>query len=250
VRERIRERVGDPELAEELTPRDHPIGTRRPLIDTGYLEAFAKPNVSLVNIRRSPIERVTPDGIQTQEKHIELDAIVFATGFDAITGPLLGLNLVGADGVSLKDKWAEGGAESYIALGIAGFPNLFTITGVSNPITNMIVSIEHHVEWIANCISYMGEHDFDRIEPDPVAQTNWMKHVDEKAEKTLYPRASSWYNGANIPGKVQKLLIYLGSFGVYRMKTNEVAGNAYEGFVMSRTQSASRQLEDDRAVRS
>ena len=235
LRGKIREMVGDPELAEDLTPRDYPFGTKRVCLDTGYYETFRRDDVSLVNLRRTPIVEVTPRGIRTTEREHEFDALIFATGFDAVTGPLLRMDIRGRGGVALRDKWSAG-PRSYLGLQVSGFPNMFTITGPGSPsiISNVIVSIEQHVEWIAECLRYLRDSGIDSIEPEPDAEADWVDHVQEVAAATLYPRAASWFTGANVPGKPQVFLPYLGGVPAYRQKCEEVVAARYEGFVLDR----------------
>jgi cation diffusion facilitator CzcD-associated flavoprotein CzcO len=235
IRGKIQETVEDPETAEKLTPRDHPFASKRPPIDTGYFEAYNRDNVSLVDVKGSPIEEITPKGIRTTDAEYELDAIVFATGFDAMTGPLLNLDIRGKGGMTLKEKWAEG-PRTYLGLQIAGFPNMFTITGPGSPsvLTNMPTNIEQHVEWISDCIEYMKERDLDRIEATAEAEDAWVERVNEAADRTLLPLAkSSWYLGANVPGKPRVFMPYAGGFASYAQRCDEVAENDYEGFALS-----------------
>jgi cyclohexanone monooxygenase len=232
VRAKIRETVHDPATAEMLSPRDYPIGTKRPPIDTGYFETFNRDNVSLVDIRASPIDGITTNGIRTSDAEYELDAIVFATGFDAMTGSLFKLGIRGKGGVTLKEKWADG-PHTYLGVATAGFPNLFIITGPGSPsvLSNMPVSIEQHVEWIGDCIKYLRDRDLDSIEATEEAQQAWVVHVNEVAEATLFPQADSWYMGANIPGKPRLFTPYAGGVGPYRQLCSDIASKGYEGFV-------------------
>ena len=232
VRDKIREVVKDPQTAEDLCPTSHPIGTKRICVDTGYYEAYNRANVKLVNIRRNPIERITATGVQLQDgTHHELDALVLATGFDAMTGALLRIDVRGKGGVKLADKWAAG-PRSYLGLGIEGFPNLFTITGPGSPsvLSNMLVSIEQHVDWTLDCIEHMRRNGLSRIEPDAAAEDGWVAHVNEVANQTLFPEGGSWYLGANIPGKPRVFMPYAAGVGVYREICDRVAANGYEGF--------------------
>ena len=231
VRAKIRAIVRDPATAETLTPRDHFIGTKRICLDSGYYETFNRDNVRLVDVRKDPIEAITPAGIRTASGEIALDAIVFATGFDAITGALLGIDIRGAGGLSLRDKWA-GGPRTYLGLMTAGFPNLFVITGPGSPsvLTNMITSIEQHVDWIARCIDWLRGRGVQRIEADPAAEDAWVAHVNAVADQTLFPRANSWYVGANVPGKPRVFMPYIGGLGVYRQRCDDAAARGYEGF--------------------
>lgn len=234
VRSQIAEIVHNPDTARMLMPHDHPIGTKRICVDTEYYETYNRDNVALVDVRNSPIEEITPTGLRTGAASYELDALVFATGFDAMTGSLFNLNIRGKNGQALKEKWADG-PRTYLGVMTAGFPNLFTITGPGSPsvLSNMTVSIEQHVEWIANCIQYMCEQHFTQLEPQIEAEDAWVAHVNEVANFTLYPRANSWYLGANIPGKPRIFMPYVGGVGNYRLKCQEVADKGYEGFALS-----------------
>jgi cation diffusion facilitator CzcD-associated flavoprotein CzcO len=235
VRAKIREIVKDPVTAEKLTPRTYPIGTKRPPIDTDYYETFNRDNVTLIDIRKVPIQEITPKGIRTGESEYELDAIVFATGFDAMTGALFKLGIHGKGGVALEQQWAHG-PQTYLGVATVGFPNLFIITGPGSPsvLSNMPVSIEQHVEWITDCIQYMRARNLDIIEPTEDAQQTWGAHVNELANETLFPQADSWYMGANIPGKPRVFMPYTGGVGPYRERCAEIAEKGYEGFVMTR----------------
>ena len=234
IRRKIREIVKDPEVAEKLVPVDHPFTSKRPLIDTDYFETYNRDNVTLVDIRHSPIVEITPTGIRTEDAHYELDIIVFATGFDAMTGTFNRMNIVGRDGQLLRDKWA-GGPLTYLGVATAGFPNLFMITGPGSPsvLSNMPVSIEQHVEWISDLIAHMRANDIATAEADPQAEQEWVVHVNEVAAQTMYMLADSWYLGANIPGKPRVFMPYAGGVGPYRQKCDEVAAAGYEGFVLT-----------------
>jgi cyclohexanone monooxygenase len=231
VRAKIRSTVRDPATAEALCPKDHPIGTKRICVDTGYYETYNRDNVTLVDVASDPIERVTPTGVKTRDAVYELDTLVLATGFDAMTGALQRIDIVGTGGQALRDKWAAG-PRSYLGLMIAGFPNLFTITGPGSPsvLSNMIVSIEQHVDWITDCLKYMGEHHYERIEADQAAEDQWVDHVNEVASATLFGEGGSWYLGANVPGKPRVFMPYAAGVGVYREVCDRVAANDYEGF--------------------
>jgi cation diffusion facilitator CzcD-associated flavoprotein CzcO len=235
LREKIKRVVRDPAVAEKLLPKSYPFGTKRPPIDTDYFETFNRRNVTLVDLQESPIEEITAKGILTKSGEYELDAIVFATGYDAMTGSLFKLGIVGRNGLALRDKW-EAGPQTYLGVATAGFPNLFIITGPGSPsvLSNMPVSIEQHVEWIADCIKTMRSRGVDRIEAQEEAEREWVAHVNETAHATLYPQANSWYMGANMPGKPRVFLPYCGGVSVYREKCSEVAAKGYEGFAMSR----------------
>ena len=234
-REKIRAVVRDPKIAELLSPKDYPVGTKRMCVDTGYYETFNRDNVTLVDIRRAPIEAITPDGLRTREAAYTLDSIVFATGFDAMTGALLAIDVRGRDGRALKDVWAEG-PRTYLGLAVAGFPNLFAVTGPGSPsvLSNMIVSIEQHVDWIAGCLDHMRAAGHETIEATATAQEAWVAHVNEIGHMTLYPRANSWYMGANIPGKPRVFMPYIGGVGAYRQICDDVAAKGYEGFTLAR----------------
>ena len=233
IRKKIREMVQDPETAEKLMPTDHPFGSKRPLIDTDYFETYNRENVELVDIRHSPIQEITPRGIQTDDQEFEFDMIVFATGFDAMTGTFFKMDIRGRDGLPLKEKWSEG-PKTYLGLQTAGFPNMFMITGPGSPsvLSNMPVSIEQHIDWIADLLQHMREHDIKSVEAEADAEKAWVVHVNEVAEPTMFMQANSWYLGANIPGKPRVFMPYVGGVGTYRKKCNEVADNGYEGFIL------------------
>jgi cation diffusion facilitator CzcD-associated flavoprotein CzcO len=257
VRAQIRAIVRDPEVAEALSPYDHPVGTKRLPLHTDYYETFNRDNVTLVNLRKTPIEAITPTGIRvrqvgepgsrgagesegdsgrgTQDSGLiyQLDSIVFATGFDAMTGPIFKIDIRGRGGCVLKEKWADG-PRTYLGLMSAGFPNLFLITGPGSPsvLSNVLVSIEQHVDWITDCLAYLRAHDLRGIEPTVAAEDAWVEHVNEVAHTTLYPLANSWYMGANIPGKPRIFMPYVGGVGNYRKKCDAVAANGYEGFTL------------------
>jgi cation diffusion facilitator CzcD-associated flavoprotein CzcO len=235
VRRKIREIVKDPKTARKLSPYNHPIGTKRPPIDTDYYETFNRENVMLIDIREEPIEEITPDGIRTAKRDYPVDAIVYATGFDAMTGSLFRLNVRGRGGMLLQEKWADG-PHTYLGIATVDFPGLFMITGPGSPsvLSNMPVSIEQHVEWIADCLGYMQSRGLNQIEPLRDAEEAWDAHVAETAAATLFPRADSWYMGANIPGKPRVFFPYAGGVGPYRQRCAEIAANSYEGFVLSR----------------
>jgi len=234
VREKIAEIVGDPETARLLQPTSYPIGTKRICIDTEYFATFNRPNVTLVDIKSNPIDEILPHAVRTGGKDREIDALVLATGFDAMTGSVAKIDITGRDGLTLNGKWAEG-PKTNLGLMSAGFPNLFIITGPGSPsvLSNMIVSIEQHVDWISDCIAYMRDHGFDSLEAEKDAEDKWVAHVDEVAFSTLYPQANSWYMGANIPGKPRIFMPYIGGVGPYRQICNEVAAKGYEGFAIT-----------------
>ncbi|HUB13234.1 MAG TPA: NAD(P)/FAD-dependent oxidoreductase [Acetobacteraceae bacterium] len=235
IRRKIRSIVKDPRTAAILSDIDHPYAAKRPPIDTDYFETYNRPNVSLVDVKASPIERISAAGICTAEAEYPVDIIVFATGFDAMTGPLLRLNIRGRDGIALKDVW-QAGPRNYLGLQIAGFPNLFTITGPGSPsvLCNMPVAIEQHADWITNCIDHMRRKGLERIEPRPEAVEDWVAEVNAVANRTLLPLAKhSWYLGANIPGKPRVFMPYAGGMIRYREVCQTVAAQHYQGFSLS-----------------
>jgi cation diffusion facilitator CzcD-associated flavoprotein CzcO len=240
IKARIRAIVRDPATAEDLADIDHPYAAKRPPIDTSYFETFNRPNVSLVNLRRDPIERITPRGIRTKSREHPLDIIVFATGFDALTGPLLKMDIRGRGGRSLREDW-KAGPHTYLGLQMPGFPNLFTITGPGSPsvLTNMPVAIEQHVDWITGCIAHLRANGIRTIEPAEDAVRAWGEHVEECARATLlYDAKHSWYFGANVAGKPQVFMPYAGGLARYARHCAEVAGRGYEGFVLDRGRAA------------
>jgi cyclohexanone monooxygenase len=234
VREKIAEIVKDPKTAKLLQPNDHPIGSKRICIDTDYFASFNRPNVTLVDIKSNPIKEILPHAVRTGAGDYEIDALVLATGFDAMTGSVAKIDILGRNGRTLNQKWAEG-PKTYLGVMSAGFPNLFIITGPGSPsvLSNMIVSIEQHVDWITDCIAYMRARDLDVMEANRQAEEGWVAHVNEAAHGTLYPQANSWYMGANIPGKPQIFMPYIGGVGTYREICNNVAAKGYEGFTMT-----------------
>jgi cation diffusion facilitator CzcD-associated flavoprotein CzcO len=232
VRAKIRGIVRNPAVAEILCPYDHPIGTKRPPIDTNYYETFNRDNVSLVNIKANPIREATKTGLVLENgEHHALDCIVFATGFDAVTGSLIRMNLRGRNGASLGEKWANGPL-AYLGLCTAGFPNLFMITGPGSPsiLANFPVCIEQHVDWITDCIARMRAQGLDQIEPKVDAELGWARMIAEEANKTLLPLANSWYMGANIPGKPRVFLAYPNGIHTYTELCAGIAERGYEGF--------------------
>jgi cyclohexanone monooxygenase len=235
VRARIRETVQDPAVAEVLMPRDYPIGTKRICIGSGYYETFNRPNVTLVDLRATPIREITATGLRTDAANYDLDTLILATGYDALTGALMRIDLRGRGGRSLQESWAAG-PRNYLGLMTAGFPNLFIITGPGSPsvLVNMVVGIEQHVEWIAACLRYLREHEVATIEADPAAEAEWVGHVNQEADKTLFPAANSWYLGANVPGKPRVFMPYVGGIGRYRRICDDVAAKGYEGFLLKR----------------
>ena len=232
VRSKIREVVRDPGVARLLEPRQV-IGCKRLCLDSGYYETFNRPNVALVDISQAPIEAITPTGLRTGGRDYALDCIVFATGFDAMTGALMAIDIRGRGGLALRDKWADG-PRTYLGLGTAGFPNLFLVSGPGSPsvLTNMLVSIEQHVNWIAACIEFMRAHGHARIEARPAAEDDWVAHVNSIADRTVYPLCNSWYLGANVPGKPRVFMPLLG-FPQYVEKCEAVVARGYEGFALA-----------------
>jgi hypothetical protein len=234
VRRKIRGIVNDPETADALCPTDHPIGTKRLCLDDNYFATYNQPHVSLVNLRNEPISTVTKTGIETVDRSFEFDALVMATGFDAMTGAIVAVDIKGRDGIELKDKWAEG-PETYLGLTVTDFPNFFAVTGPQSPsvLSNMAVSIEQHVEWITDCISDIRAQGFEVIEPTPTAQAGWQQHNLDCADITLFGKANSWYMGANVPGKARVFLPYVGGVGAYRQFCDEVVEQGYLGFSLA-----------------
>jgi len=231
LRGKIRTIVKDPATAEALCPRGYYYGTKRPCLDSGYFETFNRPHVRLVDLRRTPISTITTTGIDTTTESLEFDAIVFATGFDAMTGAIVAVDITGRDGLSLKEKWAEG-PRTYLGLTTVGFPNCFMITGPGSPsvLSNMMVSIEQHVDWVSDTLDHMRRAGLDTIEPTPTAEAGWVQHVNDCADITLFPQADSWYMGANVPGKPRVFLPYIGGVDRYRKACDEVVEQGYLGF--------------------
>ncbi len=234
IRERIRSIVKDPETAETLCPTDHAFGTKRPCLDTNYYETYNLPHVRLIDLRKTPITTITESGIDTSAESMEFDAIVYATGFDAMTGAIVAVDIEGRDGLTLKEKW-EHGPLTYLGLMSVGFPNLFMITGPGSPsvLSNMAVSIEQHVDWIADRLGEIQQQGFNRIEPTETAEDGWVQHVNDCADITLHPTANSWYIGANVPGKPRVFLPYIGGVDVYRGICDDVVAKGMLGFTLS-----------------
>ncbi|MGY1663332.1 flavin-containing monooxygenase [Geodermatophilus sp. SYSU D00705] len=234
VRERIRQIVRDPDVAETLCPKDFPICTKRLCVATDYYETYNRDNVHLVDLRKTPLVEITPSGIRTTEREYPLDALVLATGFDAQTGALTSIDIRGREGLSLKEKWAAG-PRSYLGITVAGFPNMFIITGPQSPsvFTNMMTAIEQHVEWIGDCIAHLRERGVPTIEPTIEAENEWVAHNEEVGNATLFPTANSWYMGSNVEGKPRVFMPYIGGLGPYRQRCDEVAAKDYEGFVLA-----------------
>lgn len=235
-RKQVHKVIDDEALADKLSPSDYPLGCKRQVFDTGYYEAFNRDNITLVDLHEEAIEAITPTGVRTDAADYGLDVLIYATGFDAMTGALNRIDIRGRDGMRLKDKWATG-PRAYLGIQSAGFPNLFTITGPGSPsvLSNMLVSIEQHVEWVDACIDYLQSHGLRAIEPQEDAELAWCEHVNEVAQGTMFtaPSCNSWYLGANVPGKPRQFMPYVGGVGRYREKCDEVVANGYEGFVLS-----------------
>ena len=233
--DKIRQIVKDPATAKKLADIDHPYAAKRPPIDTDYFETFNRDNVALVDIKATPIEEITPRGIRTRDAEYPLDIIVFATGFDAMTGTLLRMDIRGRDGLPLAQAWAAG-PRNYLGLQVAGFPNLFTVTGPGSPsvLCNMPVAIEQHVEWITDCIAHMRQQGLTRIETQDEAMDSWVAEVNAAADATLLTHAKhSWYFGANVPGKPRVFMPYAGGMAHFRKICADVAAKNYAGFVLS-----------------
>jgi len=233
-RNKIRSIVDDPQTAADLCPTDHPVATKRPCLDTNYYATYNLPHVRLVNVRKHPIRQVTETGIDTADESFTLDAIVFATGFDAVTGAITAVDIKGRNDLALRDKWANG-PQTYLGLTTVGFPNLFFITGPGSPsvLTNMFVSIEQHADWVLDCLGHLSACGFDVIEPTEMAEAGWTQHVNDCADITLYPAANSWYMGANVPGKPRVFLPYCAGFDFYCTSCDEVVAHDYLGFRLS-----------------
>jgi cation diffusion facilitator CzcD-associated flavoprotein CzcO len=234
-REMVRRTVRDPDVAEALSPRGYPIGCKRPVLDSHYFDTFNRDDVTLFDLRRGAIERVTPTGIATAQGHFEVDVIVFATGFDAMTGALTRIDVRGRDGALLRDVWHDG-PRTLLGVQSAGFPNLFMITGPGSPsvLANMVVGIEQHVDWIGDLLVHLREHGLATVEAAVDAQDTWVEHVNAVATGTMFTAEScnSWYVGANVPGKPRVFLPYVGGFDRYVAKADAVAAAGYEGFVL------------------
>lgn len=234
VRGKIADVVDDPDTARKLTP-SFPVGTKRPPFGTDYYATFNRDNVSLVDLRETPITRIVADAIETSAGPIPLDVIVYATGYDAITGALSRIDIRGRDGIALRDKWSNG-PRAYLGIMSAGFPNLFLITGPGSPsvLTNVVAAIEQHIEWVSDCLAHLAASGVATIEPDVEAEDKWVDHVNEVSAATLYPAVESWYNGTNVPGKPRGFIPYAGGLGEYRKTTSEIADAGYRGFHLER----------------
>ncbi|MCK1281863.1 NAD(P)/FAD-dependent oxidoreductase [Bradyrhizobium sp. 61] len=231
VKKKIAALVPDPEVAKKLMPSDYGIGGKRICVDTAYFETFNRNNVTLIDVKSDPIRSFKPNGLSTQSRSFELDTVILAIGFDAITGALLKIDITGRDGLKLRDRWAEG-PKNYIGMAVSGFPNMFMVTGPGSPsvFTNMVASIEQHVDWIADCIAHLKRKGVSSIEALPEAEEKWVSHVNDVANATLMPRGNSWYVGANIPGKPRVFMPYLAGAHVYKKVIEDVASKDYEGF--------------------
>ena len=239
VRQQIKRVVKDKETAEILCPRSYPIGTKRICIDTGYFETYNRENVKLVDISKKPIQRLVTDGIIVDDQLYAFDSIIFATGFDAMTGSIFNVDIKGRGGLALKEKW-NAGPKTYLGLMSASFPNLFMITGPGSPSvkSNMIMSIEQHVDLVIETLLSMRRKGLSVVEPELEAENKWVDHVQEVANKTLFPQANSWYMGANIPGKPRLFMPYIGGVGAYREICEEIVANNYRGFKFEKSKQA------------
>ncbi|MCV7169999.1 NAD(P)/FAD-dependent oxidoreductase [Mycobacterium manitobense] len=231
--EKIRAVIDDPDVAELLIPSDHPIGTKRICTDTNYFQTFNRPDVELVSVRRTPITSIDADGINTSDAHYDVDTIVLATGFDAMTGALGKMEIAGRGGEKLNDDWRDG-PRTYLGLGVDGYPNLFVVSGPGAPavLANMVLHAEAHVNWIADCIRYLDDHGYAAIEATEQAVDEWGAELARRAEATLFTKANSWYMGANVPGKPRVFMLFIGGFGVYLDICAEVADAGYKGFAL------------------
>jgi len=229
--QKIRAVIDDPAVADLLIPDDHPIGTKRICTDSHYFETFNRPNVELVSVRRTPIESIDATGINTSRAHYDIDALVLATGFDAMTGALAKIDIVGRGGQRLVDDWVDG-PRTYLGLGVDGFPNLFLVSGPGAPavLANMVLHAEAHVNWIAAAIGHLDRHGYAAMEPAADAVEGWIAECARRADSTLFTQADSWYMGANVPGKPRTFMLFIGGFGTYLDICNEVAAAGYKGF--------------------
>ena len=231
VHRKIHETVADKDTANLLCPTNHPIGTRRICVDIGYYETYNRENVTLLSVKDNPIEEITESGVMVNGELTALDTLVLATGFDAMTGALLNMDIRGKDGLALSEKW-HAGPRSYLGIAVADFPNLFTITGPGSPsvLSNMMVSIEQHVDWMIDCLAHMKEQDLKVFEAQSQAEDQWVSHVNDVASMTLFPKGGSWYLGANVKGKPRIFMPYAAGVGVYREVCDQVTAKGYEGF--------------------
>ncbi len=232
-RDALRDMIDDTQVGERLSPKTYGLGCKRQVLDRDYYDTFNRDDVTLVDVIETPFETITEQGIRTSDCHYDLDVLIYATGFDAMTGALLKANIRGRDGQRLADKWRFGPV-AYLGLQMHGFPNLFTITGPGSPsvLSNMLVAIEQHVNWIGDCISHLRDHDLHSIEPTPQAELDWVAHVNDVAEGTMFtqPSCNSWYLGSNIPGKQRIFMPYVGGYPRYRERCEQVVADGYEGF--------------------
>lgn len=235
-REYVRGAIGDPETAEGLVPLGYPIGCKRQVIDIGYYEAFNRANVALIDLRKHPIEQINATGVRTENEQYDLDVLIYATGFDAMTGALTAVDIRGRDGQTLKDKW-QAGPRSYLGLQVAGFPNFFTVTGPGSPsvLSNMLVSIEQHCDWISAAIAHLCDQNLSAMEPELAAEEAWVAHVNDVADGTMLttPSCASWYLGVNVPGKPRVFMPYVGGVGAYREHCDAIVAEGYRGFQLS-----------------
>lgn len=231
--EKVRAVINDSEVADLLIPTDHPIGTKRICTDSNYFQTFNQPNVSLISVRKTPVESIDVTGINTTDAHYDVDAIVFATGFDAMTGALAKIEIIGRGGELLRDNWNDG-PRTYLGLGVDGFPNLFIVSGPGAPavLANMVLHAEAHVNWITDCIGYLDAHGYVGIEAGAEAVDEWVAECARRAESTLFTKANSWYMGANVPGKPRVFMLFVGGFAVYNDLCAEVAAAGYKGFTL------------------
>jgi cyclohexanone monooxygenase len=236
VKEKIRAKIDDPVTAERLIPSTYPFGAKRLCLDTGYFETFNRDDVTLVDLCQSPITEIVPSGIATTNTTIDVDVVVFATGFDAMTGSILKIAVTGRDGLTIQDKWA-GGPITYLGLAVSGFPNLFIVTGPGSPsvLSNMVPSIEQHVEWIADCLAHLADAGIDVIEATADSEKDWTDQVHALGEMTIFTHANSWYMGRNIQGKPDGLMPFAGGTVLYRQICDNVAQNGYAGFTLRRS---------------
>ncbi|MFI6639022.1 flavin-containing monooxygenase [Streptomyces sp. NPDC050504] len=239
VRSKIRSIVTDPETARTLSPRGIPYGTKRPCLDTGYYDTYNEPHVSVVDLVETPIVEITADGIRTSEREHSVDVIVYATGFDALTGSQTAIDIVGKGGTTLREKWADG-PRNHLGLLSSGFPNLFTVVGPLSPsvLSNAVVAIEQHVEWITDCVAHLRERGLTEIDATEEAEEEWCAHVADLADLTLYPAVASWYTGANVPGKPRVFLAYTGGLDRYRAQCDATARDGYRGFALAAPEGA------------
>ena len=234
--DKIRAVIDDPAIADLLIPTDHPIGTKRICTDSNYFQTFNRPNVSLISVRATPIASVDASGINTAGVHYDLDTIVFATGFDALTGALANIDIAGRGGARLRDDW-EHGPRTYLGLGVDGFPNLFLISGPGAPavLANMVLHAEAHVNWIADAIAYLDDHGYAAMEPTRDAVDGWVAELARRADASLFTKANSWYLGANVPGKPRVFMLFIGGFAVYNDICAEAADAGYKDFDLVKT---------------